>query len=344
MSNILKIYDLNIFHKEDGDATTYYHLAKENEELKAIIQETASLNENIDRKIVFDSFFQKLNNDLNTEKLKNGKTKKIVKKFKNKKDGKLSEITLEKDFDKNLIYGLLHGGKITENAMLETLKLTNKEGVEDIEYEYNLLNGDRIYDQLFFMIHISFDINVARMFVLSRRNSVLVDDILKNYFSKKLFKAKNFKPTQICDFIPKEYRKDVLGRVQVNGIHISSNDSLIRESKEEKSRYKVDIILKPEEQNTLNHLLERGFDFFKKTKVDISGTTSEDEQSVVKLKIKDPITGAEKTIAYTDIDKLIPRLVLENELVMDENNSICPLKMKKICIPYIPQNSEGILK
>lgn len=342
MSNILKIYDLNIFHKEDGNATTFYHLAKENEELKAIIQKTATLNESIDRKIVFDSFYQKLNNDLNTEKLKNERNKKIVKKFKNKKEGKLFEISLEKDFDNNLIYGLLHGGKITENSMLETLKLTNKEGVEDIEYEYNFLDGDRIYDQLFFMIHISFEVNVARMFVLSRRNSVLVDDILKIYFSKKLFKAKNFKSTQICDFIPNQYRQEVLGRVLVSGIHISSSDNLITEVQEEQSNYKVEIILKPEQQNTLNQIREFGLDFFRNTKVDISGTTSEDEQSIVKLKIKDPVTGAENTIAYTDIDKLIPRIVLENEQVMDENNSISSLKMKNICLPYVSQNNQVI--
>ena len=107
--------------------------------------------------------------------------------------------------------------------------------------------------------------------------------------------------------------------------------------------YDVEIKLKPRNQSTLASLSAATLNFFKKSKVEISDSTSEDENSIVKFKIKDPITGTEKTISYNDRDAFIPRLELENEQVLDENNMISVLKMKDICLPYIKYNDNNLI-
>jgi hypothetical protein len=284
-----------------------------------------------DRQIIFDSFKSKLQSDLNLEKLKKESAKKLIKRSKYFKNNKLETRDVLKDYENKVIYGVLHGGRITENSILESKK--DKTDVEEAEYDYNLLKGDRIYDDFFFLLHISFDCNVARLFILTRKNTITTDSIFKNYLCTNLFKAKGYKKIIPSDFVPKEYREEVLKRVIVNDVFISNGQSILSES--DNMEYEVEIRLRPKSKNTLNKVKASTLAFFKKSKVEISDSVSEDDNSAVKFKIKDPITGAEKTIAYTDKDSLIPKLVLKDDEILDENNEINVLKIKKLCLSYI---------
>jgi hypothetical protein len=340
MSYYLKIYDFLIFNKTKNSNTTYYHLALNHTELSAIVQsKVEEINENIDRQIVFDSYLRKLQTDLNIETIKDIRTKKIIKKSKKKIGDTITTFDILKDYENKLIYGVLHGGKITENSMLESRKVIQEKG-ED-EYDYNVLNGDRIYDEFFFMLHISFKCNISRLFILSKKETTITDGLFKKYLKGNLFKATQFKETKVVDFIADEYRQIVLDRVVINNVYISNSQRIISEG--DNMEYDVEIKLKPRNQSTLASLSAATLNFFKKSKVEISDSTSEDENSIVKFKIKDPITGTEKTISYNDRDAFIPRLELENEQVLDQNNMISVLKMKDICLPYIKYNDNNLI-
>lgn len=340
MSNYLKIYDFHIFNKITNSNTTYYQLALNHTELRGIVQSAVEeINENVDRQLVFDSFLRKLHNDLNIETIKDIRNKKIIKKSKKKIGDSITTRDILKDYENKIIYGVLHGGKITENSMLESIK-KNVDNLED-EYDYNVLNGDRIYDEFFFMLHISFKCNIARLFVLSRKETTLTDGLFKKYLKSNLFKAPQFKETKVADFIADEYRQVVLNRVVINNVFISNSQTIISEG--DNMEYDVEIKLKPRNQSVLANVTAATIDFFKKSKVEISDSKSEDENSSVKFKIKDPITGSEKTISYNDRDAFIPRLELENDQVLDENNLISVLKMKEICLPYIRYNDDNLL-
>jgi hypothetical protein len=340
MSNYLKIYDFHIFNKSRNSNTNFHELALTHEELRAILTaENVEITENLERQIVFDTYLQKLHSDLNIETIKDEKSKKIIKRSKLKEGDSVTTLEILKDYNNKIVYGLLHGGKITENSMLESKKTQVSE--DEDEYDYNILNGDRIYDQFFFMLHISFKCNIARLFILSRRQTTLIDSLFKKYLKDNLFKSKQFNKTKVSDFVADEYRQEVLSRVVVNNVFISNSQSIISES--DNMEYEVEIKLKPKNKSTLANVTEATLDFFRKSKVEISDSTSEDDNSSVKFKIKDPITGAEKTISYNGRDAFIPRLELEDEQVLDENNMISVLKMKEICLPYIRYNDSDLL-
>lgn len=333
MSNPLKIYDFHLKHPDRRTNVTFFDLAKEHPDLLKHIPTNLN-SDDIERQIIFDSFLMKLSSDLNTEELKN--QKKIIKKQKRKINGVVEITDIQKDYQHKVLYGILHGGKITKNVMLERV---NEEQNEE-EYEYDSLDGDRLYEDFFFLLHISFRTNVARLFILSQKESTKTDAIFKNYLSNKLFKGGSFYKAQATDFIPSEYRDEVLGRSFVNSISISKTTTIITES--DGVEYDVEIRLKPKNKSNFSQIRER-VNIFQKSKVTMENSSADDEDSPVKFTLKDPNTNASKTLTLANADNFTPRLSFENEQIQDENGYLDVETLKSLCLEYIKYDDNNNL-
>lgn len=331
MSNYLKIYDFIIRHKQRSTNTEYFTLALNSPELSSQ-SNIESDNVNIKRQVVFDTFLRKLNSDLNREVLKNKSSKKIIKQSINRND--LKERKVLTDYENKIIYGVLNAGKITENAILEKVN-------EGENNEYSVLDGDRIYDDFFFLLHISFSCNISRLFILSRKNNTNVDAVLKSYLRDNLFKANNFKKTTCVDFIPKEYRAEVLDRSIISNVLISKSQTILTESDNEE--YEVEIRLKPKSPKTLSWLNQSKINIFKGSKVIVGENASDDINSEVRFSINDPETKNRKTISFGDQDNFMPRFILEDDEILNDNLELDIQKLKTMCMNYIKYNDNNQL-
>lgn len=341
MSNPLKMYDFHLRHKEDGTNVTYYNLAVSKPELSNRIPDLDTDSENIGREVVFDSFLRKLSEDLNIEVLKNKKKDKLIKKnryFDTEREEMIAS-EIEVDFNNKVLYGVLHGGKVAENSTLEKVSeaVTNQE----IEYEYDQLNGDRIYDNFFFMLHLSFRCNLARLFILSPKNSTKTDSIFKEYLTNNLFKDDiNFQKTKVSDYIPQEFRDEVLRRVHVNNILISKTDTIISES--DNQEYKVEVKLTPKFPDLFTNVKEK-IDYFRKTKVIIEEHSADDEDGGVRFSIIDPETNQTNLVSISSADNFIPRILYNDDDIMDENRNLDIEKIKAICLNFLQYNEDNQL-
>lgn len=330
MSNYLKIYDFIISHDRTGTNTNFFTLATNHPGLVSLFSIDGQVAPSIQRQVVFDSFLRKFSSDLNSEILKNEPTKKIVKKSRYYDDSGLIVRDIEKDYANKNLYGILHAGKITSNAILEK---RNENENSNPDYEYESLNGDRIYDDFFFLLHISFDCNIARLFVLTQKSNTNVDAILKKYFKDNLFKATRYKKTKALDFIPEHHRNAVLNRSIVSGVIISKAETIISES--DGIEYDVEIKLKPRTAHPFSQVTERIVSAFKKSKVMIEDEVADDENSEIKFNIKDTVNNTSKTISFGSQDNFMPRLVLEDSEILDDNGQIDVEKLRGICADYI---------
>ncbi|HRO76506.1 MAG TPA: hypothetical protein PLP27_10205 [Crocinitomicaceae bacterium] len=321
-------------HQDKRTNVTFFDLAKEHPDLLKHIPTNLNSNDDIERQVVFDSFLMKLLSDLNTEELKN--QKKIIKRQKRKINGVVEITNIQKDYQNKVLYGILHGGKITKNVMLERV---NEEQNEE-EYEYDTLDGDRLYEDFFFLLHISFRTNVARLFILSQKDSTKTDAIFKNYLSNKLFKGGAFGKAQATDFIPTEYRDDVLRRSLVNNIAISKTTTIITES--DGVEYDVEIRLKPKSQRSFSQMIERA-NIFQRSKVTMENSSTDDEDSPIKFTLKDPNTNTSKTLTVANADNFIPRLSFEDEQIQDENKQLDLEKLKSLCMEYVSYDNNDNL-
>ena len=334
MSNYLKIYDFFLSHNQTGINTTFYNLAVNHPDIIPLISVDGNIAQNIQRQVVFDGFLLKLSSDLNREVLKNEHTKKIVKKMVIYNGTNSLPKEIQKDYANKNLFGILHAGKITNNSTLEK-RNENSDGSQltESDFEHTLLNGQRIYDDFFFLLHISFDCNVARLFVLTRRDNTNVDAILKKYLKDNLFKATGFKKTKAGDFVSENYKNAVLGRSIVSSIYISKAETIISES--DGIEYEVEIKLKPKTQSIFSQVTQNTVNVFKKSKVFIEEEGAEDENSEIKFNIKDPDTKIRKTVSFGAQENFTPRLVFNDDEVLDENQQIDVEKLKAICMEYI---------
>lgn len=341
MSNPLKMYDFHLRHKVDGTNVTYYDLAVSKPELAIHIPDLETDSENIEREVVFNTFLRKLSEDLNIEVLKNKKQDKLIKKnryFDTEMEEMLAS-EIEIDYSNKVIYGVLHGGKVADNSTLE--RLTEVVADQEIEYEYDHLNGDRIYDNFFFMLHLSFRCNLARLFIISPKNSTKTDSIFKEYLSNNLFKDSiNFVKTKVSDYIPPEYRDEVLRRVHVNNILISKTDTIISES--DSQEYKVEVKLTPKSPDLFTNVKEK-IDYFRKTKVTIEEDSVDDEESGVRFSINDPVTNQTRLVSISSADNFIPRTLYTDDEIMDENRNLDIEKNKAICLEFLRYNDDNQL-
>lgn len=326
MSNYLKIYDFFISSREGGTNTNYAKLATNNHALRANIPNNVS--DNIQRQLIFNSFLTKMSSDLNTEVLKSrGKNIKIIKKSNRFENGVPRVIELNQDYNNKLIYGLLYSGKQTEKSVLEKI---NDDGSNIL----NQLNGHRIYDDFFFLLHISFDTNIARLFILTRKGNVLIDSIFKNYLKNTLFTANGFSRTKCGDFIEDTYRQQVLNRSIVNSILISKADTIISEN--DGIEYEVEIKLKPKKHNNLIRYTQDIVENLRNGKVVIGNDETYDDESELKFNIKDPTTNQTKTFSFGDDDNFKPKLIYSDEETLEEGTDNIDIeKVKNICMEFL---------
>lgn len=331
MSNSLKIYDFHLSHKDRKKNTNLQALAADHSDLNKYFN-GATIG-NIKNQLVFDSFLRKLTTDLNSEVLKNLKARKIIKRSIFRKADAFAYRDIQSDYKDKVLYGVLHAGKITKNAILEK---TSKE-----DYEYNVLNNDRIYDDFFFLLHLSFRCNKARLFILSQADNTKVDSVFKSYLINNMFKSNSFGKTKASDFISADYKNEVIGRSVVTNILISKNDTII--SEENGLEYEVEIKLKPKTTNSFKKFTEAVVSNLQKSKVLIEKDSSEDTTSDIKFSIKDPFTNLTKVISFGNEENFVPRLLLEDDEILNDEGLIDVEKMKTLCLSYIVYEKDALI-
>lgn len=336
MANILRIYDFELNHKEKKKNVTFYNFCLDHPELKVLASTKGVDSNKIQWKIVLDAFKVKFSNDLNTEKLKNTRTQKIVKRGlevdRNKKF-KRKDILI--DSEDLILFSNLQGGKITDKSVLE--KITLDKDNPTLEQ----LNGDRIYDEMFFLIHLSFRSNKARLFTLTRKNNLNLDTIIKSYFEKNMFKCPEYQSGKWHPFVPKEIQSEALKRTVINNIAISKNQNLNSDSLEDE--FEIEIKLKSKKKGGFNKITKKMVDMLKKTQVTIDKTTVESEGGEVKFNITDPETKTNKSIVFGNADDFIPRLSYEDKDILNSDLTLDEKKLKKICLKYIQYDETGLI-
>lgn len=342
MSNYLKIYDFVLKHKTEGNAVTYFHLVPDNVQLHNILKQSLNLEEvnyeDVSWGAVFKAFSSKFSSDLNTEVLKNEKQKKLIKKKVQKIDGRWKIVELLENEADNTIYGVLHGGKITDNVTL------GKVAENQSEDDYENLNGDRIYDDFFFCLHISFRCNIARLFILSRAGKNNVDSILKNYLQKHLFIGEKFSRTKVGSYIPEEFRKEALDRTILKRITVSKLTPIIVE--DDGQEFEVEIKFKPTSNGIFKRKTKAFFDYFKQTKIILPNTGIGVDQEVddqIKVSIDDPNSKSKKTFVLGNEDNFTPSLILEDEEILNANNEFDINNSYIICKNYIKYEEDVLL-
>lgn len=333
MANILRIYDFELDHKDKKNSVTFYDLAKDHIELQSLIKIDAVNSENLKWAIILDAFRHKFTNDLNSEKLKSARTQKIVKrgiKYDKKATITLKEINIDKS--NHLLYSTLNGGKITDKSLLE--KVDPKKGLT-----LEMLNGDRIYDELFFLLHISFRCNKARLFTLTRRNNLNLDTTIKSYFEKNMFKCSNYNNGKWQAYIPKELRAEALERTVINNIAITKSRYL--NSTDFDDQFEIEIKLKSKKKGGFGRITSEFVERLKKTHLIIDNDELDDETGVVKFNITDPETRTNKSVVFGDTDNFIPKLALEDRDIINKNQTLDEDKLKSICMKYIEYDTNG---
>jgi hypothetical protein len=330
MANILRIYDFELEHSTKKNAVTFYDLALEHPELQGYIKTTGVRSDNVKWKIVLDAFKHKFTNDLNKEKLKNTKTQRIVKRgYKLDKEQNVILKEIDVDNDNFLIYSTLNGGKITEKSVLE--KVSKEENT------LQLLNGDRIYDELFFLLHISFRCNKARLFTLTRRNNYNLDSTIKSYFEKNMFNCKAFKKSKWHSYVPVELQSDALNRTVINNIAITKTKYLNNQDLEDE--YEIEIKLKSKKKAGFGKITQNLVDMLKKTHITINNDEIDDETGLVKFNITDPETKTNKSVVFGHTDDFIPKLALDDKEILNKDLTLDDNKIKSICLSYISYNN-----
>lgn len=339
MGNVLRIYDYELNHIEEGKLVTFYDLGKSHpglqENLKNCSEETID-SENIRWSLILDSFRLKITNDLNTEVLINKRAQQIIKRgSKGVKDGKINNREINRDDEDKIIYSVLHGGKITENAVLEKLKENQDEPT------YANLNGDRIYDQMFFLLHLSFRCNKARLFILTKKNNIVLDNTLKKYLATDLFKTDEFPKQKWSDFIPKELQKEALGRTMINNITVSKNEIINSEILDDE--YEIEIKLKSKNKKPFNKVTKKVVETLRNSVLKYNDKEVKSKGGEVKFQINDPISKTKRTVAFGDTSNFIPRFEYEDSEVLFSNKNIDQNKVKKICLNYISYDEENLI-
>ena len=332
MANILRNYDFNLEHIERKNKVTFYDLAKEHPEIQGLTSTSKTKSKSLHWEIALDAFKLKFSNDLNSEKLKNNKTQRIVKRgyeLDKRNKVKLKEIKIDtKEF---ILFSTLNGGKITDKSVLE--KVSNN------QRKLQLLNGDRIYDELFFLIHLSFKCNKARLFILTRSNNFSLDSTIKSYFEKNMFKCKSFIKSKWNIYIPNELKEEALSRTVINNIAISKTKFF--NDVELDDEYEIEIKLKSKKKSGFGKITQDLVDKFKKTHIKINGNEIDDNTGLVKFNITDPETKTNKSIVFGNTDDFIPKLSLEDKQILSSELSIDESKLKTICLEYINYNEKG---
>lgn len=334
MPNILRIYDFELIHLVRKKSVTFFDLAIEHPELQSYIKSIGVKSENLKWGIVLDAIKHKFSNDLNSEKIKNNRTQRIVKRG-YKLDQKGAVILKEINVDKKdfLIYSTLNGGKITEKSILE--KISSSE-----EAKLQLLDGDRIYDELFLLLHISFRCNKARLFTLTKSNNYNLDSTIKTYFEKNMFKCSTFKSNKWNAFVPAELQADAISRTVINNIAISKTKHL--NNNELEDEFEIEIKLKSRKKGGFGKITSDLVNMLKKTHIRIDNEDINDETGIVKFNITDPETKTNKSVIFGDTDNFIPKLALEDKAILKKDLTIDEEKLKKICLDYINYNDKGL--
>lgn len=333
--NTLRMYDFTINHKQYNNKCTFQNLVLEHEELikHMPIIEGDDVSRNLDWPLLLAAFKLQFTNDLATEKLFDRKNKKLVKKGIQKRNGLVSYVDVLQDNDKELIYGTLLGGKITENSFLEKVD-TDDETIQN-------LNGDRIYDEFFFMLHPSFRCNKARLFIITKASTTNPDSILKKYFEKFLFKSHNFNHCTTSHYIPQNIQKEVIERTVVTDILISKNEKYFSTGLQD--NFKIELKLTSESKQPFSKIKQNVVDFFKKTKITFADNQENDDDGFVQFNITDPETNSSQKIALNNLDEFLPKLIFENIEILDNNMNIDIDKAKKICTNYIQYENDGLI-
>jgi hypothetical protein len=333
MPNILRIYDFELEHKELKKTVTFYDLAVDHPELQTYIKLNGLNSETLKWDIILDAIKHKFSNDLNKEKLKNSTTQRIVKrgyKLNHKKEVELKDLNIDnKDF---LIYSTLNGGKITDKSILE--KVSTKEG-----NNMQMLNGDRIYDEMFFLLHVSFTCNKARLFTLTRSNNLNLDSTIKSYFAKNMFKCENFISSSWQIYIPTELQQKALERTVINNIAITKTLHLNNQAID--VEFEIENKLKSKKKGVFSKITTDIVDLFRKTQITLNGYELMDDGGIVKFNITDPETNTKKSVVYGDTDDFIPKLALEDRAILKKDLTLDEIKLKKICLDYIVYDKKG---
>lgn len=320
----LTTYDICICHNKNADEDV---LLSEFIELTDTIRNSNNLEigPEFDRKNYYEKLKSKIQFDINSEKIKDKNRRTIS--FLDPSNNSYNQTELKIELNRSTISGLLYGGKIADHEILLKLKEevgSNGESVIAKEFE-QIENGNKILSEFFFTLFFPLNMNVGKLYILSRTADTNVEGLIKSYFEKQVFKNLPYKST-IVPFLPESVKESLKSHGVVNSLTFINKrynkDGVVFTGLP--GTYKFEVKLTSIEKNTsISDYWDMINIFKKKIKIDEVTFHDDDDDFDTKIEFKDT-QGKNRSIWMNKNREFTPSQYFSAEII--ENDGIYNLE------------------
>lgn len=291
---------------------------------------------------IMNKLYDYLMNNLATERAKVNSLKKQLKLIKNNANKYLSHRP-KVDVGRNLIYGVINGGRFGRDGMMSDSRPNVDEGAA-------FGKNKTILRYYYFLLYLPLDHNEGCFIIHSNSKQETITDVFKMYVSR-LFRGENYKTPTLSMFCPKSFQREFQEQAFVkslefkqtctdhaiftnDGIHIGSN------------HYDVKIEIIPHDDNIslqnrsgFRHVLQT-LGFFRG-----GNLTRLADFNSQKMTVKDSMSKSDRTFDLNDEEiDIIPVVYLENRITQYnddgtpnfvELNTLCQNLLQDEVLPEI---------
>ncbi len=338
----LEFYTLKLVSK-DLEYKTFRDFA-----IEELYQRRPSSDDLIMKKL-FDHFM----NGLVTDKAKSDSIKKQLKLIKTASNKHLDKAP-DVDVQKNIIYGVLNGGRYGRDGMM-----SDSSAIEEDAKAFG--KNKTILRYYYFLLYLPLDYDEGCFIIHSNSKEETITDIFKVYV-ERLFKGEHFKRPSLNMFCPISFQKEFQKEAIIKSLEFSNTyrDEVFTEEGfgTYQQLYDVKIEIKPKEGDVsfsakykiLNLLRQLGFSRSRKATEELTSFENK------KMTLSSPFSKTDRTFNFDDENlDVIPVVYLEGRInnfndddtpEFNELNQLCQNLFKNEVLPQIrpdiiEQNNEA---
>lgn len=291
---------------------------------------------------IMHKLFEHFMNKLVTDTAKSSKIKKQLKFIKTN-----ANIHLEQkpkvDVNKNIIYGVINGGRYGRNGMMSDSSVEAEDA--------NAFGKNKtILRYYYFLLYLPLDYNEGCFIIHSNSKEETITDIFKIYISK-LFKGSNYKNAALFMFCPKSFQDEFENEAIIKSVEFSNTylDDIYTDEgiRSHSQLYDVKIEITPKHSNIalndksrIKGLLKRlGFTREKQNTDKLTSFSSK------KMTLNSPLSKSDRTFDFDDDNlNLIPVVYLKERInhynddetpEFEELNTLCQNLFQDEVLPEI---------
>lgn len=291
---------------------------------------------------IMNKLFDYFLNELVTENAKDKRIKKQLKLIKTASNKHLKNKP-EVDVKKNIIYGVINGGRFGRDGMMS-------DSSADVEDANSFGKNKTILRYYYFLLYLPLDHNEGCFIIHSNSKEETITDIFKVYL-ERLFRRGSFQRPALNMFCPKSFQNEFQNEAIIKSVEFSNTyrDEIYTQEgfQSYPQRYEVKIEIKPkdgvislsEKSQILNLLQQLGFNRHKHDIEHLANFKSK------KMTISSPFSKSDRTFDFDDENlNVIPVVYLEGRInnyndddtpEFDELNTLCQNLFQDEVLPEI---------